>query len=70
KEIGISLTENYAMTPVSSVCGIYFSHPDAEYFGVGKIDKDQLLDYAKRKNMTESEAERWLSPIIGYKIDK
>ncbi len=69
-EIGISLTENYAMTPVSSVCGIYFAHPDAEYFGVGKIDRDQVNDYAKRKNISESEAERWLSPVIGYKINK
>ncbi len=69
-KIGISLTESYAMKPVSSVCGIYLSHPEAEYFGVGKIDKDQLQDYAKRKNISENEAERWLSPVIGYKINK
>ncbi len=70
EKIGVSLTENYAMTPVSSVCGIYISHHESEYFGIGKIDSDQLLDYAKRKNMSKSDAERWLSPVIGYKINK
>ncbi len=68
--IGISLTESYAMIPTASVCGIYLSHPDAKYFGIGKINNDQLQDYAKRKNISEKEAEKWLSPIIGYKIKK
>ncbi len=69
-KIGVSLTESYAMTPTASICGVYFSHPDAKYFGVGKIDRDQLQDYAKRKNISEKEAEKWLSPIIGYNIKK
>jgi 5-methyltetrahydrofolate--homocysteine methyltransferase len=63
---GISLTENFAMWPAASVCGLYFSHPDSHYFGVGKIDRDQLADYAKRKGWRLEEAERWLAPILGY----
>ena len=58
--IGISLTESLAMFPASSVCGWYFSHPQSQYFGVGKISKDQLEDYAKRKGMSYDEMERWL----------
>jgi 5-methyltetrahydrofolate--homocysteine methyltransferase len=64
--IGLSLTENFAMTPASSVSGFYFAHPDAKYFNVGKIDRDQVRDYAKRKGMSAQEAERWLAPAIGY----
>ncbi len=64
--IGLSLTENFAMTPASSVSGFYFAHPDARYFNVGKIDRDQARDYAKRKGMSQQEAERWLAPNIGY----
>jgi 5-methyltetrahydrofolate--homocysteine methyltransferase len=64
---GITLTENFAMSPASSVSGLYFSHPDAKYFAVGKIDKDQVEDYAKRKKISIEEAERWLSPNLGYK---
>jgi 5-methyltetrahydrofolate--homocysteine methyltransferase len=64
--IGLSLTENFAMTPASSVSGFYFAHPDAKYFNVGKIDRDQVRDYAKRKGMSLQEAERWLAPNIGY----
>lgn len=63
--IGLSLTESFAMTPASSVSGFYFSHPDAKYFNVGKIDQDQLHDYAKRKGMSLEEAERWLAPNLG-----
>lgn len=61
---GVSLTENYAMTPAASVSGFYFSHPDACYFGLGKIDRDQLHHYAKRKNISVAEAERWLRPNL------
>ncbi len=63
---GMKLTENYAMWPASSICGIYFSHPEARYFGVGKIERDQVEDYAARKNWKVAEAERWLGPILNY----
>jgi len=62
--IGIGLTESLAMYPASSVCGWYFSNPQSQYFGVGKIQRDQLEDYAKRKNMSIELAERWLSPVL------
>lgn len=62
--IGIELTESLAMYPASSVCGWYFSHPQSQYYGVGKIQRDQLEDYARRKNMPLAEAERWLSPVL------
>jgi 5-methyltetrahydrofolate--homocysteine methyltransferase len=64
--IGVKLTESYAMWPGSSVSGLYFSHPEARYFGVGRIERDQVEDYARRKNWTLAEAERWLSPILNY----
>ena len=64
--IGVSLTESMAMTPTASVSGWYFSHPESRYFNVGKIGKDQVEDYAKRKNWTIEEAEKWLRPILGY----
>ena len=54
------------MTPPSSVSGLYLSHPDAEYFGVGRIDRDQVEDYARRKGWDMATAERWLSPILAY----
>ena len=63
-EIGIELTESLAMYPASSVCGWYFAHPESKYFGVGKIQRDQLEDYAQRKGMSLSDAERWLRPIL------
>lgn len=63
---GISLTESYAMYPAASVSGFYFSHPASKYFGVGKIAKDQVISLAQRKQMEESELERWLSPVLGY----
>jgi 5-methyltetrahydrofolate--homocysteine methyltransferase len=63
-KINVQLTESLAMYPASSVCGWYFSHPDARYFGVGKIGKDQLNDYAARKGMSLEEAERWLRPVL------
>lgn len=66
KRIGISLTESFAMHPGSSVSGYYFSHPEAEYFRVGLIDRDQMEDYAARKRMDLATVERWLQPIKGY----
>jgi len=66
RRAGISLTESYAMFPTAAVSGFYFSHPKAHYFGVGKIDRDQVASYAQRKGFTLSDTERWLSPILGY----
>ena len=66
KNTGITLTENMAMYPAAAVCGLYFSHPEAHYFGVGKILRDQVEDYAKRKNISVEEAEKWLRPILAY----
>jgi 5-methyltetrahydrofolate--homocysteine methyltransferase len=66
EEIGLQLTESFAMTPASSVSGFYFAHPEAKYFNVGKIDKDQVEDYAHRKKVPVTEVERWLSPNLGY----
>jgi 5-methyltetrahydrofolate--homocysteine methyltransferase len=63
---GISLTESFAMMPTAAVSGWYFWHPDARYFGVGKIGRDQVEDYAKRKGMTVEDAERWLAPNLSY----
>ena len=65
-QAGITLTENFAMSPASSVAGYYFWHPDAQYFGVGKIEKDQVESYAARKGMSVGDAERWLSPVLNY----
>ncbi len=67
---GIQLTDSYAMSPAASVCGWYFSHPAARYFGVGKIGRDQVADYAERKGMSLPETERWLSPILSYDPDE
>ena len=66
KNTGIKLTESLAMYPAASVCGLYFSHPEAKYFTVGKIGKDQVLDYHRRKGMSIEEIEKWLSPILNY----
>lgn len=63
---GIRLTENFAMDPASSVCGLYFAHPQARYFAVGKIEKDQVLDYGRRKAMDTKNVERWLAPNLNY----
>ncbi len=67
KETGIVLTESMAMFPTASVSGLYFAHPDSHYFGIGKIAKDQVEDYASRKGMSVQEAEKWLGPNLGYK---
>lgn len=66
---GITLTESLAMTPAASVSGLYFSNPNACYFSVGKITKEQVEDYAQRKQMCVSEVERWLGPVLGYSTD-
>ena len=66
KSIGVSLTENSAMLPAASVSGLYFNHPQAKYFSVGKIGRDQVEDYAARKRTTVAEIERWLRPYLGY----
>jgi len=63
---GVKLTESFAMWPGSSVSGLYFSHPESRYFGIGKIEKDQVEDYARRKGWTVEEAERWLAPNLNY----
>jgi 5-methyltetrahydrofolate--homocysteine methyltransferase len=63
---GVKLTESFAMWPGSSVSGLYFSHPQSFYFGVGKIERDQVEDYAARKRWSVTEAERWLAPVLNY----
>jgi 5-methyltetrahydrofolate--homocysteine methyltransferase len=63
---GIKLTESLAMYPAASVCGLYFSHPESKYLNVGKIGKDQVLDYQQRKDMSFNEVEKWLRPILNY----
>jgi 5-methyltetrahydrofolate--homocysteine methyltransferase len=65
-EIGMALTESYAMTPAASVSGLYFAHPAARYFNVGRIGRDQVADYARRKGVPLREAERWLQPNLAY----
>jgi 5-methyltetrahydrofolate--homocysteine methyltransferase len=67
-KVGIELTESYAMYPGAAVSGFYFSHPDSKYFGLGKIEKDQVEDYSKRKGMTVEEIERWLAPNLSYDV--
>ncbi len=63
---GVQLTESFAMWPGASVCGLYFGHPQTHYFGIGKIERDQVKDYAARKGWSLEEAERWLAPILNY----
>jgi 5-methyltetrahydrofolate--homocysteine methyltransferase len=69
RNAGIRLTESFAMFPTAAVSGFYFSHPQAHYFGVGQIDRDQVASYAQRKGWTVGEAERWLAPNLGYEPD-
>jgi 5-methyltetrahydrofolate--homocysteine methyltransferase len=66
RRIGVKLTESFAMWPAAAVCGFYLSHPEARYFGVGRIERDQVEDYARRKGWSVAEAERWLAPILNY----
>ena len=68
ERIGVKLTESFAMWPGAAVCGLYFSHPQSAYFGVGKIERDQVEDYARRKGWTVAECERWLAPILNYDV--
>ena len=67
---GVKLTESYAMWPGSSVSGLYIGHPDSYYFGVAKVERDQVEDYAARKNMPVAEVERWLGPVLNYVPEK
>ncbi|MFN6039376.1 MAG: vitamin B12 dependent-methionine synthase activation domain-containing protein, partial [Bacteroidota bacterium] len=66
KNTGITLTESMAMYPTAAVSGLYFSHPESSYFGIGKITKEQVEDYAKRKGWSIEETEKWLSPSLSY----
>ena len=66
KNVGMELTDNFAMLPTSAVSGYYFGHPDSKYFGLGKISEDQVANYAERKGVTVEQAERWLSPNLAY----
>ncbi|WP_429945321.1 vitamin B12 dependent-methionine synthase activation domain-containing protein, partial [Brucella melitensis] len=63
---GVELTESYAMWPGSSVSGLYIGHPESYYFGVAKVERDQVEDYARRKDMDVEAVERWLTPILNY----
>ena len=65
-EVGIALTEHAAMTPAASVSGLYFGHPQAKYFTVGRIGEDQVVNYARRKGESVADTERWLTPSLGY----
>ncbi len=66
KQAGVQLTESYAMWPGSSVSGFYYAHPESRYFGVGKIERDQVEDYARRKGWNMDDAERWLARLLNY----
>ena len=66
RAVGVKLTESYAMWPASSVSGLYIAHPEAHYFGVAKVERDQVEDYAARKRMAVAEVERWLGPVLNY----
>ena len=68
--IGVRLTESYAMTPAASVSGLYFAHPEASYFSVGRLGHDQVEDYARRRGVGVEEAERWLSANLDYDIER
>ncbi len=66
KNTGITLTESFAMWPGAAVSGLYIGHPDSHYFGVGKVERDQVEDYARRKSWSLEQAERWLAPVLNY----
>jgi 5-methyltetrahydrofolate--homocysteine methyltransferase len=67
---GMVLTESFAMLPTAAVSGFYFSHPQSHYFAVGKIDRDQVQDYARRKGFTLEVVERWLAPALAYEAEE
>jgi 5-methyltetrahydrofolate--homocysteine methyltransferase len=69
RRTGIRLTESMAMIPAASVCGLYFAHPQARYFSVDRLTREQVADYARRKGMKLPEVERWLGPNLGYQPD-
>ena len=69
RNTGIELTESLAIMPAASTCGLYFSHPKSSYFAVGKVDSDQIRDYANRKGQSVETIEKWLSPILAYDLD-
>jgi 5-methyltetrahydrofolate--homocysteine methyltransferase len=66
ESIGVSLTDGFAMTPAASVCGIYFAHPEARYFNIGRIGPDQVEDYARRRGVDRGQVEQWLAPHLAY----
>jgi 5-methyltetrahydrofolate--homocysteine methyltransferase len=66
RNAGVRLTESFAMYPAASVCGYYFSHPRSQYFVVGRLSREQVADYAKRKGVPLAQAERWLAPNLDY----
>ena len=66
RNAGITLTESFAMFPTAAVSGWYIGHPDSRFFAIGKVDRDQVEDYAQRKGMSVAEVERWLGPNLGY----
>ena len=66
QQAGIVLTESFAMHPAASVSGLYFAHPESRYFAIDKVTRDQVEDYAQRKQMPLAEIERWLAPNLGY----
>jgi 5-methyltetrahydrofolate--homocysteine methyltransferase len=70
RQTRIALTENFAMWPAAAVSGLYFAHPESHYFGVGKVERDQVEDYARRKGWSLAEAERWLAPVLNYDRDR
>jgi 5-methyltetrahydrofolate--homocysteine methyltransferase len=65
----MKLTESFAMLPASAVSGFYLSHPDAAYFAVGKLGRDQVEDYARRSGLSVTEAEKWLAPYLAYELE-
>ena len=69
-KVGIKLTESLAMWPAAAVSALVLAHPEAQYFALGAVDKDQIEDYAKRKGMTVPVAERWLAQVLGYDTNK
>jgi len=68
QKTGIKLTESFAMYPTAAVSGYYFASPEAKYFGLGKIEKDQVKEYATRKNLDQEVVEKWLAPNLSYDI--